>query len=99
MNKNSKRRALVQRKNAKENRPRNEGGKMVISCNAGKIAHSSSGHVSAAPGCERVYINEDVHGKKFSITRHEAIAGDARVYCRSKVGQRKAAERPSRGDY
>lgn len=96
MNKNSKRRALVQRKEAKENRPRNEGGKMVISCNAGKVVHGSNGRVGIAPGCERVYINEDVHGKKFSITRHEAISGDRRVLCRSKVGQRNSAPRAER---
>lgn len=89
MNKNSKRRALVQRKEAKENRPRNVGGKMIISCNAGKLA----------AGCERVYINEDTHGKKFSMTRHEATTGDKRVHCRSKVGQRSAAPRTERGNY
>lgn len=80
MNKNSKRRAEFNRKTAKLNRPRTEGGKMVISCNSGK---------GCLGGCERVYINEDANGKKFSVTRHEPVSNEVRwTHCKQKVGAR-----------
>jgi len=83
MNKNSKQRQLLIRKQAKENRPTNEGGKMVISCNAPPKGKRVVG------GCQRVYINQGADGKKHSITRHEPISSEVKwTDCTRKVGAR-----------